>query len=117
LEDEQIGLHVTNPMNVLNEYAAVSRWLGRSISCYTRHGHAKIASGKVWTDEEKNYVKKVLPELEDLSDKPHYTITRLPDLPSRIDVQGLDHILFHDVHFRVARRELEEVLERVTSTG
>lgn len=117
LKGEEIGLHVTNPMNILKEYAKVTSWFDRSISYYTRHGHSKIASGKVWTEEEKKYVRSVLPNLEDLSDKPHHTITRLPDQPSRVDFRGIDHILFHDVHFRIARRELEEVLERVASSA
>jgi hypothetical protein len=113
--DEEIGLHVTNPWKVLNEYTTVENWFGRKIQYYTRHGRAKIASGPAWTDEEKEHVHRALSGLEDLTERPHYTVTRLPDQPTNLDYSNIDHILFHPVHFRVARNELEEVLRKVAS--
>jgi hypothetical protein len=113
LNDEDIGLHVTNPRNVISEYAKVSRRFGREIEYYTSHGKAQIASGRLWTAEDERYVKSKFPNMVNLSNLPHYTITRLPVSPDKLNVEGIDHVLFHDVHFRVAQKELEAVLDRI----
>jgi hypothetical protein len=114
LDSEVIGLHVTEPRNILNEYSLVSKWLGRDIDYYTRHGKAKVRSGRIWTRDDEHYVKTVLPHLTDLSDKPHYTITRLPGQPSNLDLSCIDHLLLHPEHYRIAKQELDELLERVS---
>lgn len=116
LDSEVIGLHVTEPKDILNEYSTVSKRLQRDIDYYTRHGIAKVRSGKKWTEEDERYVKTVLPQLTDLSDKPHYTITRLPDQPGSLDLSGIDHILLHPEHYRTAKQELDELLHRMSKT-
>jgi hypothetical protein len=114
--DEEIGVHITNPMNAWNEYSTVASWFGRKIQYYTRHGRAKIASGPAWTSEQVERVHRDLSGLEDLTDKPHIMITRLSIPPSELDYTHLDHILFHPVHFRIAHDELEQVLRLVSNT-
>jgi hypothetical protein len=114
LDDADVGLHVTEPRNIIKEYTKVISWLGRGIQYYTAHGKAPVASGRDWNDQDREYVKKVLPHLVDLSNRPHYTITRLPNAPSKLDFDGIDHILFHPVHFRMARDELDMMLERIS---
>lgn len=115
LADADVGLHVTEPRNIVKEYCKVVSWLGRGVRYYTAHGKARIASGCDWNDEDREYVRKALPHLVDLSNRPHYTITRLPDAPTKLDLRGIDHVLFHPVHFRMARKELDIMLERVSS--
>ena len=114
LDSEVIGLHVTEPRNILKEYSLVRSWLGRDIDYYTRHGKAKLRSGRKWTEDDERYVKAVLPHLTDLSDKPHYTIIRLTAEPSKLNLNGIDHILLHPEHFRIAKQELDDLLERVS---
>jgi hypothetical protein len=115
LESEVIGLHVSEPKDILTEYSLVRAWLGRDIVYYTRHGKAKVRSGRKWTEDDERYVKSVLPRLTDLGNKPHYTITRLPAEPSKLDLSGIDHILLHPEHFCIAKQELEHLLERVSN--
>jgi hypothetical protein len=114
LDDAEVGLHVTEPTNIMKEYSKVVSWLGHAIHYYTAHGKAPVASGRDWNDQDRQYVDKVLPHLTDLSNRPHYTITRLPDTPSKLDLHGIDHILFHPVHFRMARDQLDMMLERIS---
>ena len=116
LQSEVVGLHVTEPKNILAEYSSVRNWIGHDMDCYTRHGIAKVRSGRIWTEDDEQHVKRVLPHLTDLSDKPHYTITRLPAEPSKLDLNGIDHILLHPEHFRIAKQELDDLLERVSKT-
>lgn len=113
LTSEEVGVHFTNPADAMNEYSEVAAWAQRPIKYYTRHGFAPIASGKIWTPEEKAHVSRALPNLVDLTDQHHFTITRLPDRPDRLDYSNIEHILFHPCHFHTARTELEAVLEQI----
>jgi hypothetical protein len=114
-KDEEIGADITNRKKAWDEYSIVAKWFGREIKYYTRHGRAKIVSGPKWTQEEVELVHKSLSRLQDLTDKPHYFITRLPARPSQLNYTNLGHILFHPVHFRIVRDELEEVLRLIQS--
>jgi len=121
LDDEEIGLHITEPHNVLKEYKKVSNHFHREFYKFTRHGHSPIASGRLWAPEDHEYVRSVLPHMVDLSDLPHYTISHSPD--SKLDdalytnFGEVDHVLFHPEHLKLNKSELDWALRQVEANN
>ena len=124
LDDEEIGLHVTEPHNILNEYRKVSKRFKRPLLKFTRHGEndAHLQSGREWTKQDFEYVRECFPNMRDMTDGEHFTVhrdplTALDVLHHSTNLLELDHVLFHPVHFRVARNDLETLLQQLQTLG
>lgn len=109
--DEPHGLHATNPEKFGKELEAVEAKLGK-IKFFSRHGYARLASGRIWTKEEIRKVEKEY-DVVDISDEPHITIERLKNSPFQVSLLGIRHILFHPCNLKRYGKQLEIVLRRV----
>jgi hypothetical protein len=121
LDDEEIGLHVTEPRNILTEYDKVSKHFKRELCKFTRHGFASAASGRLWTQEDQEYVRSVLPHMVDLTNSIHYTVNSIPnpqlDKALSTNFSGMDNVLFHPEHLRLNVNDLDRVLSQIEING
>ena len=104
---EAFGAHITRPEDAWKDINTVQKKLG-DFKFFTRHGYARLKSGRLWTPHEIEFVEQEY-GLKDLSGLPHLTITRnrLEDLkPSEID-----HILFHPCHIYREKEQLTSFLK------
>jgi len=117
LDDEEIGIHVTEPRNILKEYAKVCDHFNRKLFKFTRHGFAPIASGRIWTPQDCEYVRSVLPNMVDLNDSLHYTVDSIPnpqlDNVLTTEFNKMDNVLFHPEHLKLNKNDLEKVLRKI----
>lgn len=104
--DEHFGVHITSPDTADNDIRTVRKNLG-DFSLFSRHGHSKRISGRLWTAEEIRFVEEEY-SLNDVSDLPHVTISRWNEdaIPSNID-----HVLFHPCYIYIHRERLVNLLE------
>ena len=142
---EEVGLHVTEPLLIEHEYKTVSDSVGSPLQLYTRHGYSPPPSGRLWSDEQANvwerngrirplsmpddlaHIRQVLPDMEDLTNRAHYTIGNLiGENNRRLSPDGLtydhhaatkdtplDDVLFHPQHLSTVSEEFIQVMNGV----
>ncbi len=106
--DKPFGVHITSPDTAEKEIRTVRKKLG-DFSLFTRHGFARVGSGRMWTAEEKRFVEEEY-DLKDVSDHPHITVSRWNEnaIPSNID-----NMLFHPCYIYTHRERLVTLLEMI----
>jgi len=103
--ERPFGVHLTSPETAGKEFRTVRRKLG-DFKYFTRHGYAKVKSGRLWTKEE---ILKVEEEygIIDLTSIPHFTVGRSKLFDPRIHIC----ILIHPCHIEIYRDEIEHALK------
>lgn len=104
--DEPFGVHITSPETAEKEIRTVRKKLGE-FGLFTRHGYARLRSGRLWTTEEVCFIEEEY-GLKDMSALPHITVSRWEG--SKIN-RNIDHVLFHPCYIYTHRERLLNVLD------
>ena len=105
------GLHVTSPETFSWEVNYVEKRLGE-VKYFSRHGLAPFASGRLWNKKEIEFVQSEYNVL-DISDVQHLTVSRLKDDPEKVNLHGIEQVLFHPIYIKSHGRTLEILLRRL----
>ena len=108
--DEPFGLHATykDAPRFRVELEKIEEKLGH-VHSFTHHGFASVKSGTLWSREEVEHIEKTF-GLKDLTEVPHYTVTRGSGLQPEHEC-----ILFHPCHLHIACSELTQILNEASS--